>query len=278
MLKELVYKLISRFRYDDITAYAAQISFYLLLSLFPLMILLATVLSQTPLINLEQFFQMIRNSNIFPDVAITVVESTLTELELPSGSVSFYIAVVIWSASRGIRAVMNGIHMAFRTREAHHLILRFILSFLYTICFVLILVLFAILVLFGDFLFNWLSSIFNLSFLVSSLVRLIRYLVPLLFLFIFYILLYKVIPAKDLHFRDVLPGSLYASFSSFLISHLFSLYISNFANYSTLYGSIAGIIVICTWMFLFSLMLVIGAEINACIYEIRYNTTLLLTH
>ena len=278
MLKELVYKLISRFRYDDITAYAAQISFYLLLSLFPLMILLATVLSQTPLINLEQFFQMIRNSNIFPDVAITVVESTLTELELPSGSASFYIAVVIWSASRGIRAVMNGIHMAFRTREAHHLILRFILSFLYTICFVLILVLFAILVLFGDFLFNWLSSIFNLSFLVSSLVRLIRYLVPLLFLFIFYILLYKVIPAKDLHFRDVLPGSLYASFSSFLISHLFSLYISNFANYSTLYGSIAGIIVICTWMFLFSLMLVIGAEINACIYEIRYNTTLLLTH
>lgn len=278
MLKELVYKLISRFRYDDITAYAAQISFYLLLSLFPLMILLATVLSQTPLINLEQFFQMIRNSNIFPDVAITVVESTLTELELPSGSVSFYIAVVIWSASRGIRAVMNGIHMAFRTREAHHLILRFILSFLYTICFVLILVLFAILVLFGDFLFNWLSSIFNLTFLVSSLVRLIRYLVPLLFLFIFYILLYKVIPAKDLHFRDVLPGSLYASFSSFLISHLFSLYISNFANYSTLYGSIAGIIVICTWMFLFSLMLVIGAEINACIYEIRYNTTLLLTH
>lgn len=278
MLKELVYKLISRFRYDDITAYAAQISFYLLLSLFPLMILLATVLSQTPLINLEQFFQMIRNSNIFPDVAITVVESTLTELELPSGSVSFYIAVVIWSASRGIRAVMNGIHMAFRTREAHHLILRFILSFLYTICFVLILVLFAILVLFGDFLFNWLSSVFNLSFLVSSLVRLIRYLVPLLFLFIFYILLYKVIPAKDLHFRDVLPGSLYASFSSFLISHLFSLYISNFANYSTLYGSIAGIIVICTWMFLFSLMLVIGAEINACIYEIRYNTTLLLTH
>ena len=278
MLIELVYKLISRFRYDDITAYAAQISFYLLLSLFPLMILLATVLSQTPLINLEQFFQMIRNSNIFPDVAITVVESTLTELELPSGSVSFYIAVVIWSASRGIRAVMNGIHMAFRTREVHHLILRFILSFLYTICFVLILVLFAILVLFGDFLFNWLSSIFNLTFLVSSLVRLIRYLVPLLFLFIFYILLYKVIPAKDLHFRDVLPGSLYASFSSFLISHLFSLYISNFANYSTLYGSIAGIIVICTWMFLFSLMLVIGAEINACIYEIRYNTTLLLTH
>ncbi len=275
MLKQLIYKLIPRFRYDDIGAYAAQVSFYLLLSLFPLLILLAIVLAQTDLLDIQQLLQMLHDSNIFPDVAIAVIESTLTELELPTGSISFYIIVVIWSASRGIRAVMNGIHMAFRTREAHNLFLRFLLSFFYTICFVLMLVLFAVLVVFGDSLFNWLSSIFKLSFLVSGLVRLIRYLVPLGFMLILYTVLYKFIPAKELRVRDVLPGSLFAALSSFLISHLFSLYTSNFANYSALYGSIAGIIVICTWMFLFSLMMVIGAEINACIYEIRYNTTLL---
>ncbi len=275
MLKQLIYKLIPRFRYDDIGAYAAQVSFYLLLSLFPLLILLAIVLAQTDLLDIQQLLQMLHDSNIFPDVAIALIESTLTELELPTGSISFYIIVVIWSASRGIRAVMNGIHMAFRTREAHNLFLRFLLSFFYTICFVLMLVLFAVLVVFGDSLFSWLSSIFKLSFLVSGLVRLIRYLVPLGFMLILYTVLYKFIPAKELRVRDVLPGSLFAALSSFLISHLFSLYTSNFANYSALYGSIAGIIVICTWMFLFSLMMVIGAEINACIYEIRHNTTLL---
>ncbi len=275
MLKQLIYKLIPRFRYDDITAYAAQVSFYMLLSLFPLLILLATVLAQTDLLNIEQVLQMLRSSNLFPDVAISVIESTLTELELPTGSISFYIIVVIWSASRGIRAVMNGIHMAFRTREAHNLFLRFLLSFFYTICFVLMLVLFAVLVVFGDSLFNWLSSLFKLSFLVSGLVRLIRYLIPLGFMLVLYTALYKFIPPKELRIRDVLPGSLFAALSSFLISHLFSLYTSNFANYSALYGSIAGIIVICTWMFLFSLMMVIGAEINACIYEIQHHTTLL---
>jgi membrane protein len=233
------------------------------------MILFAAIISQTSLFNLEQFFQMLKNSNLFPDMAIMVIESTLTELKLPTSSISFYIIVVIWSASRGIRAVMNGIHMAFRTREAHNLFLRFLLSFFYTICFVFLLVLFTVLVLFGDSLFTWLSSVFNLSFLVSSLVRIIRYLIPLGFMLILYTLLYKVIPAKNLHVLDVFPGSLFAALSSFLISHLFSLYTSNFANYSALYGSIAGVIIICTWMFLFSLMLVIGAEINACIYEIR---------
>ena len=274
MFKQLLEKLVLRLRYDDITAYAAQISFYLLLSLFPLLILLATALTQTDWINMEQLLQMLRSSNLFPDMALSVVENTFSELQLPTGSLSFYIIVVIWSASRGIRAVMNGIHMPFRTREAHGIILRFFLSVFYTICFVIMMVLFAILVVFGDGLFTWLSSVFRISFLVSGLVRLIRYLIPLGFMLILYTLLYKFIPARRLRIRDVLPGSVYAASSSFLISHLFSLYTSSFGNYSALYGSIAGIIVICTWMFLFSLMLVIGAEINACLYEITHDTTL----
>ena len=274
MFKQLLEKLVLRLRYDDITAYAAQISFYLLLSLFPLLILLATALTQTDWINMEQLLQMLRSSNLFPNMALSVVEDTFSELRLPTGSLSFYIIVVIWSASRGIRAVMNGIHMPFRTREAHGIILRFFLSVFYTICFVIMMVLFAILVVFGDGLFTWLSSVFRISFLVSGLVRLIRYLIPLGFMLILYTLLYKFIPARRLRIRDVLPGSVYAASSSFLISHLFSLYTSSFGNYSALYGSIAGIIVICTWMFLFSLMLMIGAEINACLYEITHDTTL----
>ena len=274
MFKQLLEKLVLRLRYDDITAYAAQISFYLLLSLFPLLILLATALTQTDWINMEQLLQMLRSSNLFPNMALSVVEDTFSELQLPTGSLSFYIIVVIWSASRGIRAVMNGIHMPFRTREAHGIILRFFLSVFYTICFVIMMVLFAILVVFGDGLFTWLSSVFRIAFLVSGLVRLIRYLIPLGFMLILYTLLYKFIPARRLRIRDVLPGSVSAASSSFLISHLFSLYTSSFGNYSALYGSIAGIIVICTWMFLFSLMLVIGAEINACLYEITHDTTL----
>ena len=278
MLKQLFFKLLPRLRYDDVTAYAAQISFYLLLSLFPFLILLVTVLTQTQLIDVSQLLDMMRSSNIFPEMAINVISDTFSGVTLPSASLPFYIVVVLWAASRGIRAVMNGIHMAFRTRDAHNIIVRFLLSFLYTLGFVLVVVLFAVLVLFGDSLFSWLSETFRLFFLMSTLVRLIRYLIPLLFLIFLYTLLYKVIPAKELKIGDVLPGSLFAALSSFLISQGFSLYISHFGNYSALYGSIAGIIAICTWLYLFSLMMVLGAEINACIYEIMHHTSLLKIH
>ncbi|MCI8633144.1 MAG: YihY/virulence factor BrkB family protein [Lachnospiraceae bacterium] len=275
MFKQLIFKLIPRFRFDDITAYAAQISFYLLLSLFPFFILLVSVLTHTNLIDINQLMEMMRSSNIFPEIALRLIEDTFSGVTLPSASISFYIIVVLWSASRGIRAVMNGIHMAFRTREAHNLIVRFLLSFFYTLCFVLMVVLFIALVVFGDALFSWLSSTFHLFFLISTLMHFIRYLIPLVFMLLLYTLLYKVIPGKELRIRDVLPGSLFAALSSFLISQGFSIYTSHFANYSLMYGSISGIIVICTWMYLFSLMMVLGAEINACLYEITHNTSLL---
>lgn len=278
MLKQLVIKLLPRLRYDDVSAYAAQISFYLLLSLFPFLILLVTVLTKTQLIDINQLLEMMQNSNIFPEMAVTVISDTFSGVTMPSASIPLYIVVVIWSASRGIRAVMNGIHMAFRTRDAHNIFVRFFLSFIYTLGFVLVVVLFAVLVLFGDSLFSWLSETFRLFFLMSTLVRLIRYLVPLIFLLILYTLLYKVIPAKELKIREVLPGSLLAALSSFLISQLFSLYLNHFGNYSALYGSISGIIVICTWLYLFSFIMVLGAEINACLYEIMHHTSLLKIH
>lgn len=278
MLKHLIFKLIPRLRFDDITAYAAQISFYLLLSLFPFLILLVTVLAQTHLIDVNQLMDMMHNTNIFPEIALRLIEDTFTGLTMPTASISFYIIVVIWSASRGIRAVMNGIHMAFRTKEAHNFVVRFLLSLFYTVCFVLMIVLFIALVVFGDSLFSWLSSSFHLFFLMSGIMRLVRYLIPLAFMLFLYTLLYRVIPPKDLRVRDVLPGSLFAALSSFLISQGFSIYTNHFANYSLMYGSISGLIVICTWMYLFSLMMVLGAEINACIYEIMHNTSLLKIH
>lgn len=232
MFKQIIYKLIPRIRFDDITGYAAQISFYLLLSLFPLLILLAAILAQTNLIDISQLLQMLRGTNIFPEVALNLVETTLNELTVPTASISFYIIVVLWSASRGTRAVMNGIHMTFRTREAHNVFARFFLSLLYTLCFVLVIVLFAVLVVFGDALFSWLASTFHLFFLMSSVFSLIRHLVPLAFMLILYTLLYKFIPAKELRVRDVLPGSLFAALSSYIISRGFSIYTSHFANYS----------------------------------------------
>ena len=273
MCKQVLFKLISRFRYDDISGYAAQISFFLLLSLFPFIILLTVVLAQTHILDITQLFSFLREYDAFPPDALDFIEEVVQNLKIPTATLSFFTIVVIWCASRGVRAIMNGIHMAFRTRDSHGIVVKFLRSFFYTLTFAVMIVLLIVLILFGDFLFAWLQQIFRLP--LPRLVNLGRYLIPSFFLLCLYLLLYRTIPGKKLQFKDVGIGALFATLASLLVSKAFSIYTANFAQYTALYGSISSIIVICTWMYLFSFVLVLGAEINAIIYEITHNTTLL---
>jgi len=255
--------------------YAAQISFYMLVSLIPLLIMLAYLLSQSGLIDMYGVLSLMRESRIFPDSALTLIESMFQGVTMPTQSLPIYAALVIWFASRGIRAIMNAIHMTFRTRDHFSIPVHFALSFLYTILFVVMVVLFTVLVIYGDKLFTLLSEALGTLFFVSYLAQFIRYLIPLGFLFVLYTAMYRVIPGKDLATSDVLPGSIAATIASFVVSQIFSVFATqSTTNYSAIYGGLSGIAIICTWMWLFSLVLILGSELNACVYEVKNDTTL----
>ena len=276
MIKKVTFKFIKRLRTDDFMGYAAQISFYLLVSLIPLLIMLAALLSGSRLIDLGTLLDMLRDTRILPASTVTMIETMFQGVTLPSQSIPIYVVLVIWFASRGIRAIMNAIHMTFRTRSSFSLPRHFMLSFFYTICFVLMIMLFVILIIFGDRLSNFLYETFKKQIFISMIVRLIRYMVPLLFLLVFYTILYRVIPGKNLRIRDVLPGSIGATIGSYVVSLIFSLFVSNQnVSFSAIYGGLASIAILCTWMWLFSLVLILGSELNACIYEVKNDTTLI---
>lgn len=276
MIKQVFLKFVKRLRNDDFMGYAAQISFYLLVSLIPLLIMLAAFLGGSGIIDLGDLLEMLRSTKIFPDSTLTMVDTMFQGVTLPKQSIPVYIVLVIWFASRGIRAIMNAIHMTFRTRNSFSIPRHFLLSFFYTICFVLMIVLFMVLIVFGDRLFTFLSNTFHEQFFVSVIVTLIRYFIPLFMLLVFYTVLYRVIPGKDLRIRDVLPGSIGATIGSYVVSYIFSLFVSSAtADYSAIYGGLSSIAVLCTWMWLFSLILILGSELNACVYEVKNDTTLI---
>ena len=276
MIKQVFLKFVKRLRNDDFMGYAAQISFYLLVSLIPLLIMLAAFLGGSGIIDLGDLLEMLRSTKIFPDSTLTMVDTMFQGVTLPKQSIPVYIVLVIWFASRGIRAIMNAIHMTFRTRNSFSIPRHFLLSFFYTICFVLMIVLFMVLIVFGDRLFTFLSNTFHEQIFVSVIVTLIRYFIPLFMLLVFYTVLYRVIPGKDLRIRDVLPGSIGATIGSYVVSYIFSLFVSSAtADYSAIYGGLSSIAVLCTWMWLFSLILILGSELNACVYEVKNDTTLI---
>ena len=128
-------------------------------------------------------------------------------------------------------------------------------------------VLFLVLVFFGDWFGQLLFSYLRLNQLYIWIWNLFRYLTPVLFMLVTYLLLYRAIPNKPLKFRNVFVGALFATVASFLVSQLFSFYVGRFANYSALYGSISGIIVILLWLYFISNILMLGVELNAVLYE-----------
>jgi membrane protein len=189
MVKKVLVRFFSRLYSDEVFGYAAQISYYLLLSLFPFLVLLTYVLAKTQTLNLEQILQYLLDYDLAPAAAIEVMESVIEDLRIPTGMLSFYVIVVLWCASRGIRAIMNGIHMAFRTHEPRGIVVSFLRSFFYTLAFAVILISYMLLVLFGDLIFSWLIRTFHLAILGNHVFSLIRYLFPIVLMYVIYILL-----------------------------------------------------------------------------------------
>ncbi|MBQ7059828.1 MAG: YihY/virulence factor BrkB family protein [Firmicutes bacterium] len=276
MIRQVFLRFVKRLRTDDFMGYAAQISFYLLVSLIPLLIMLAAVLGSSGFIDFDDLLLILRTTRIFPDSTLTLIETMFQGVTLPRQSIPVYIVLVVWFASRGVRAIMNGIHMTFRTRNSFSVPRHFFLSLFYTICFVLMIILFMGLIVFGGRVFTFLANTFQMQIFVSVLVTIIRYSIPLFALLVFYTILYRVIPGKELRIRDVLPGSIGATVGSYAVSQIFSLFVSSAsAGYSAIYGGLASIAILCTWMWLFSLILILGSELNACVYEVRNDTTLI---
>lgn len=81
--------------------------------------------------------------------------------------------------------------------------------------------------------------------------------------------LYWISPNEKIRFLDGLPGAIIATIGWQLISFFFSLYISNFANYESTYGPLAGVIILMFWFFITGIILIVGAEINATLHQMR---------
>ena len=279
MVKQLFFKFSRRLKLDDIIGYAAQISFYMLVSLVPFITLLLSALGHLKIISVDSIMGLVQETSILPSSVSSLIKETFTpDILMPSNSIPLYVLVVLWFASRGIRSIMNSIHMTFRNRETRRLIRHFLMSFAFTFAFIFMLILFMVMIIFGNNLVRFLSQHYHMEFLVTFLATLIRYFVPLAFLFLFYIVLYKFVPSKFLRVKEVLPGAIFATIASLVVSLIFSAFSNSSAGYSALYGGISGIVILCTWIYLFSSVLIIGSEINACLYEIRNNTTLISIH
>lgn len=264
--------LIKKVKTGDLMSSGAMLAYFLLFSMFPFLMFFLNILA---------FLAEGRESEIFralkflPDNVISVIRPVIVSLiNSSSGTLlSITLIIALWSGSNGIMKLIREINIAFGHEESRSFIKDRIISILFTIALSLILILMISGRVFGNVIINTVYSFIGQNEYIGILWNYFRSLVPLIFMVLVFTLLYKIAPNRGpntkIKLLDVIPGSIFTSFAWIILTIAFAYYVDNFGNYDRTYGSIGGIIVLMTWLYLSSMIMILGAYISSALIEVK---------
>lgn len=265
---EFIIKLIHRLQKHNVTAISAQLSYYLFLSIFPFIIVFLNVLSYTPLAQIDVLSELIKYMPVdIQNIIIGLVKETVESSNETLLSISAITG--IWAASKGTLAFIRVMNKSYVVDENRNFIVTRILSIIITITLFLSFILALGTLVFGKIIGNKLFSFFGFGKIFLVFWEYFRKLASLVFMMIIFALLYKYAPArkdgKRVKIVEALPGSIFASIGWVLTSLGFAYYVNNFGNFAKTYGSLGGIIALLLWLYISSVIIILGGEINATI-------------
>lgn len=248
---------------DSISAYSAQAAFFVIISAFPLTMLLLTLIKYLP------YFQdggtaMIEFDMLPRDLNVFINEMLYEIVEKSSGTVLSVSAVTaLWSASKGVYSIMTGLTAAYSLEESRSFIKMRFLSIIYTI-FILVMIIAALgFLVFGNSIYHALIDFLPLA---AENVRIIstglKWLVGFGVLVLFFVVMYIAMPNRKSTIFQELPGALVSAVGWIGFSYLYSFYIDNFSNYANVYGSLTAVVLLMLWLYFCMYIMLLGAEVN----------------
>ena len=249
-----------------IPLYAANASFFIILAVFPALLLLLELLQYTTL-DVHEIGLMLRG--VMPTALLeTAEEMILTVYDNSTGvSLSVSAVVMLWSASRGIHGVVTGLNAVYGvTEDRGYLYTRFI-SVLYTFAFLVVLVLTLGLHVFSSGLISLLKSLeLPVITLLAKLIN-FRFFLLLGLQTAVFTAMFMVLPNENNRFWDSLPGALLASMGWLIFSDIYSIYVENFATLSNVYGSVYAIALSMLWLYFCMAIVFYGGALNRYLME-----------
>lgn len=267
-IKKNVLELIRRFSEDEVTSLSAQLSYFFLLSLFPLLIFVVALASYLP-IDYIKILEMM--STYIPVEAMELIESFLFETINSSGGGLLSIAIIgtIWSASNGINAIMRALNKAYDVEENRSFILGRLIAISLLLSVLLLIVVALLLPVFGRMIGIYIFSFFGASEQFISVWNALRWVISSSIFFVIFLYLYRMAPNAKVYLRDAVWGALFATIGWQVSSYGFSLYVNTMGNYSATYGSLGGVIILMLWFYISGIIIILGGEINAIVADRR---------
>ncbi|HBA47240.1 MAG TPA: YihY/virulence factor BrkB family protein [Lachnospiraceae bacterium] len=243
----------------DISTYAASTAFFFFLSVVPMLIMICTIIPYTPLTE-ENLVEMV--TDFLPDQIDPLAESLISEVyDKSAGILSIALIATIWSAAKGVMALMKGLNSVNGVEEKrNYFVLRIIASF-YTVVMLVVVILSLFVMVFGDQLVTLaLHRIPQLQKVVSFAMN-FRFLFVWAVLSVLFAAVYAYVPDKKLSFREQIPGAVFSAVGWSVFSWAFSYYVT-YGNSYGIYGSLSIIIIVLLWMYFCMYIILIGAYLN----------------
>ena len=254
-------ELFQRYSQDGVARSAAAVAYHLFFTLFPVMLLGNSLLS---MFNLDLNTLVDRWQMVIPADFLSVAAEYLAYLsQLHSGSMAWsgFILTLLGLAS-SLNCLLHGVSRAYRVENIKRpvYVIAVIFSFFMLASFYLLLL---VSVVGGQLLLLLESWMPWLPVQLGTVLELFRFAVLPVYLFLMLTLFYHMLQGR--HRQKIgqsVPGALLAVFGIILATLGFSVYISNFSRYSLLYGSIGTVMVLLLWLYMISLLLILGGEVN----------------
>jgi membrane protein len=264
--KEVLKRTVREFRDDNLTDWAAALTYYGVLSIFPTLIVLLSVLG---LIGSSATQPLIDNLGpVAPGPAKDILTSALENLEDSRGAagVLFVVGLVgaLWSASGYIGAFMRASNAIYEVEEGRPFWKLRPLQMGITLVMVLLLAVSALAVVFTGPLAEQIGNVVGVGDTAVTVWDIAKWPALILLVSLMFSILYWVAPnVRQPGFRWLTPGGVLAVLLWIVASAGFALYVASFASYNKTYGSLGGVIVFLVWLWISNVVVLLGAELNA---------------
>jgi membrane protein len=268
--KDILWRTYAEMQSDRLLSIAGGVAFFILLSIFPAITALVSAYGRFfNAANITHNISLLHD--VVPDNVLSIVQEQANRIASNSGralniGIVAGILVSLWSTMSGVKAMIDALNVIYEQKEARSFLKLNLVALAFTLAgFAVFLVAIAAVVVLPLIL----SSV-GLGGLTEMLTRIVRWPALLIVLLFGLALLYRYGPDRRVaRWQWVSVGSVFAAVTWIVVSYLFSWYLASFANYNATYGSLGAVVGLMIWLWISSVVVLLGAELNA---EIEHQT------
>lgn len=249
-----------------VTQSAAEMAYFVLLSLIPIILLIANIIPLLP-INVGEILNLLESS--LPEDIYGIIAPILTDY-LNSGSggvISIALLAAIWSASKVFSTMSRVLDEIYGVQKVKNFLIKRLISFVIMLAILMIVFAAMFVFVFGEQILSLVKGFLEIDIPFVQEFLVLRFAVLIFALIVFFVILYHFLPDHHLSVKYALPGAAFSTIGWLLLSQFFSLYVSMAGGDMLTNATIGGFIVLMIFLYFINIVLLMGALINTIIFE-----------